>query len=83
MSGTEHLDKLSKCMNQHSTVLHFLDWLQNEKGIVLSVWGEKLLERINRNFLELVDEYFEIDRAGVDREIANLMTVSKPTNEKN
>lgn len=77
---TPELDKMLKNKDQSQTIGEFLDWLQNEKEIVLCKWDNKISEHHPFPFYtsieKLLAEYFGIDLDKCEKErraiLANL-----------
>ena len=72
----EH-EKLKEIQENSQACANFLDWLQNDKGVVLGKyktikdWDERDTERLlptHVNIQNLLAEYFEIDQAKLEQE---------------
>ena len=71
MSYPEH-EKLAKIQDKTQIVGEFLDWLVNEKGMVLADWQEGLIEDrlapVNPSIQDLIAEFFQIDQNKLEAE---------------
>lgn len=62
------LEKVRAFAPARVAILEFLDWLDS-KAIRLASYGDgPHLERVKKSFVELVDEYFEIDPTRLEHE---------------
>jgi len=75
MESYPECEKMSKVRKQSQLVGEFLDWLMNERGIVLSEYhegegrnDEEELMPISVRIEELLAEFFEIDLKKVEQE---------------
>lgn len=75
MSETPNLDKLIAVSHESQPIGAFLDWLQNEHGLVLARYSEDddQLWPAHVPIQELLAVYFDIDLRAVERERAQVL----------
>lgn len=69
---TPELDKILKNKDESQTIGSFLDWLQNERKVILCAYDEKISDHhpypIRKTIEELLAEYHGIDLKKAERE---------------
>ena len=70
--STPELNKIKKNQFESQTIGEFLDWLQNEKGIILCVYDKDVSEHhpypIRESIEQLLAKYFRIDLQKAEKE---------------
>ena len=86
MKYTEH-DKLDKVKKESQSCGEFLEWLQNEKELVLSQYSQysdtdETLYPIHVNIQDLLAEFFGIDLNKLEEEKRHMLETLRKANEK-
>ncbi len=86
MKTPEH-DKLMKVKDKSQAIGEFLDWMQNEHHIHLSVYDDnyyqgQLLMPLPYNWQRLIAEFFEIDPDGLEAEKVALLEEVRASTKK-
>ncbi len=80
MSYPEH-EKLQKIQDKTQTVGEFLDWLVNEREVVLAKWIDGTLEErlapINPSIQDLIAEFFGVDQNKLEAEKRAMLKVCR------
>jgi len=80
----EH-EKMQAVVEQSQSIGEFLDWLLNEKSIVLSQYLNPDSERltpINPNTQDLLAEYFDIDLDKIEKEKRQMLKAMREANKE-
>ena len=80
----EH-EKMHAVVEQSQSIGEFLDWLTNEKSIVLSQWIDPESEHltpINPNIQDLLAEYFDIDLDKIEKEKRQMLKTMREANKE-
>lgn len=75
MNG-KHLQHWANVCDRHTAVVEFLDWLQRTHGIVLT--RDYADPEAPFGIRQLIDDYFSVDAAALDRERRELLKAAGP-----
>lgn len=69
----QHLNHWAAVKDEHEKLVRFLDWCEEEGAVEIRVPHRADL---------LADKYFDVDRAGLDRERRELLEAQRALNEQ-
>lgn len=82
MSDYPEHEKLGKITDKSQICGEFLDWLRNERGIVLADWSQQsdILYPVHISTMNLLAEFFGIDPVKIENEKRAMLDETRAIN---